>query len=58
VQEETIDEEVKLTFLQKLTVGGLAGILGSAIIFPVDTVKSILMAQKPQADGGASVLQL
>jgi len=40
---------------QKLVVGGLAGVLGTSIVFPLDFVKTRLQNQKaPGAGGGAA----
>jgi hypothetical protein len=47
--EESADQP--LTFLQKLMVGGGAGVVGSMVVFPIDTIKARLMMQKPNPDG-------
>lgn len=45
-------QPVKIPLSQKMAVGAVAGIIGTAAIFPIDVVKTRLQNQKPDRLGG------
>ncbi len=43
---------VKVPFVQKLIVGGIAGIIGTSIVYPLDMIKTRLQVLFPPLHNG------